>query len=126
MSDIYANEIQIRDFEKDKIVLFLICPDKEAATSLADMIDETNGKYNVKCYINKSNEVSLSLNLTLPTVQAKLKIETSKNSHNYPPIKQLLSGNINFISTGWLDDKSELTHCTLKPLDSLILPEQLN
>ena len=85
MSDIYADEIQIRDFGNNKIPIFLITPNKESATDLADLIDSTNGNYKLKCFIKKDKSVVISLVLKLPDIEAELKIFTKKNLEKLPP-----------------------------------------
>ncbi|MEE1944251.1 hypothetical protein VRU48_03970 [Pedobacter sp. KR3-3] len=120
---IYANEIQIRDFKNGQMPLVLICPDESAAVGLSGMIKSTGGNFSVKCYLNKDSELTVGLLLAMPELAVELKVPTTKTEANYPPVAWLLNGQVNFISTGWLDDKRQLTYTDLIPLDNVDLPD---
>lgn len=119
-SEIYAREIQIRKLMDNQYVLMLICENQDIAISLADMIDYTNGNYQLKCYTNDNNKFSLGLLLSLPEYIVELRIETSKNRKNYLPIDWLMANKVKFISAAWENHKLELFHTPLKPLPDLV------
>lgn len=119
-TEIYANDIQIRQIDGDKYVLVLICDNKEIATDLADMIDYTNGDYHLNCYTKDNNNFYFGLQLKLPSYIVELKVNTLKNRTNYLPIEWLVANKVKFICTAFQDHKQEVFCTPLKPLADLV------
>lgn len=121
--DIEANEIQIRDFNGKK-VLILVCELEEQSETLHEWTgDEDN--YEIRVYKHPVNK-NVSIGLTIKNMGVMLRVDSSHNEDNYPPVKWLYNGEVSFLSFGYLDDKRQLYYTPLKPLTSLIEPSQLN
>jgi hypothetical protein len=123
--EIEANEIQIRDFPTVGKILVLIC-DNEIQMGLLHQLIGEKGNYEVRVYKGKLND-NISIGLTIKKIGAVMKINSSKNANNYPPIKWLFSGQVKYLAVGYLDPHTrELIHTPPMPLNGLIQPSQYN
>jgi hypothetical protein len=121
---IEAKEIQIRDFPDIGKILVLICDNKTQMDLLWQLMGDGDN-YKVRIYVHKKTN-NISIGIAIKSIGSVLRVNSIKNEDNYPPVKWLLSGQVSFLTTGYLNDKRELMHTDLKPLNSLIQPGQQN
>lgn len=102
MASIRLNDISIQTLPNGKDFLILICETKDDSNRLIDLINQN--AFDLKISIEPDGSYALSIGFL--ESEYMMKLVTTRNEKNYPPVKKLKNQQITFITTGVWTGKS--------------------
>lgn len=108
LAAIKCNDISIQTLPNGKDILILICETKNDSNQLIDLIN--HHAFDLKVSIEANGNYSLSIEFL--ESEYGLKLVTTRNEVNYPPVKKLKNNQITFITTGvWTGKSAQGRQC---------------
>ncbi|QPH40589.1 hypothetical protein [Pedobacter endophyticus] len=106
---IYANDFQILNTGKGRLVLLLVCTDQAASEGLSSFILSTGKNFQIIFVVEKDGLLTLNLDLYIKGYLATVEVKSSKNAQTYKHVDIVYNEQITHLSTGWFH-KSRLMH----------------